>query len=143
MISATALEHLMRLGRQRGALDIDDIRQVLQVDTMSMEDLADAVVRLEDAGISVEIDPALLTRRREETSPQAAILASLPLRRSEQAAEVDHRLSNPGSSITTARGGLSPSARPTGKQAQGNAVIFVLAAALILLVLVVGVWHFV
>ncbi len=143
MISATAVEHLMRLGRQRGALDIDDIRQVLQVDTMSMEDLAGTVARLEDAGISVEIDPALLARRREGTSPPEATLASVPLRRGEQAAEVDDRLSNLGSSITTARGGVSPSARPTGKQAQGNAVIFVLAAALILLVLVVGIWHFV
>ena len=143
MIPATALEYLMRLGRQRGALDIDDIRQVLQVDTMSMEDLVDAVARLEDAGISVEIDPALLVRRREETSPQAATLASVPLQCSEQAAKAHHRLSNLSSSIAKARGVLSPSARPTGKHAQGSAVIFVLAAALILLVLVLGVWHFV
>jgi len=143
MISATALEYLMRLGRQRGALGIDDIRQVLQVDTMRMEDLADAVARLEDAGISVEIDPALLARRREETSPAEVTLASMPLQRSGQAAEADHRLSNLSSSITMARGVLSPSARPTGKHAQGSAVIFVLATALILLVLVLGVWHFV
>jgi hypothetical protein len=143
MIPATTLKYLMGLGRQRGVLDIDDIRQVLQVDTISMDDLADAVARLEDAGISVEIDPALLARRREGTSPQGSILASVPLQRSEQAAEPDHRLSNLNSSITTARGGLSPSARPTGKHAQGSAVIFLLAAALILLVLVLGVWHFV
>jgi len=143
MIPATTLEYLMRLGRQRGALDIDDIRQVLQVDTISMDDLADAVARLEDAGISVEIDPALLARRREQTSPAEVTLASVPLQRSEQAAEADHRLSKLNSSITTARGHLSPSTRPTGKYAKGSTVIFVLAAALILLVLVLGVWHFI
>ena len=143
MIPAPALEPLMRLGRQRGVLDIDDIRQVLRVDTMSMEDLADAVARLEDAGISVEIDPALLARRREETSPQEAALAAVPLQRSEQTAEAHHRLSELKSSITTARGDLSPSTRPTGKHAQGSAVIFVLAAALILLILVLDVRHFV
>jgi hypothetical protein len=143
MIPATALEYLMRLGRQRGALDIDDIRQVLQVDTMSMEDLADAVARLEDAGVPVEIDPALLARRRDGTSPQEATLASVPIQRSEQAAEASDRPSTLSSSIRTARGHLSASTRPTGKHAQGSAVIFVLAAALILLILVLGLWHFV
>ena len=143
MIPATALEYLMRLGRQRGVLDIDGIRQVLHVDTMSMEDLADAVARLEDAGISVEIDPALLARHRGGTSPQGATPASVPLQRGEQAAEADHRLSKLNSSITTARGDLRSTTRPTGKYVQRSAVIPVLAAALILLVLVLAVWHFV
>ncbi len=63
MISKTPLDDLMQLGRQRGALEIDDIRQVLEVDTMPPEELADVVVWLDEAGILVEIDPVLLAFR--------------------------------------------------------------------------------
>jgi len=41
MISTTAVDHLMQLGRRRGGLHIDHIRQVLPVDTMTIEELAD------------------------------------------------------------------------------------------------------
>jgi Sigma-70 factor, region 1.1 len=68
MISTTAVDHLMQLGRRRGGLHIDDIRQVLPVDTMTIEELADVVARLEEAGIAFEIDenlaPSLSLRQR-------------------------------------------------------------------------------
>ena len=61
MISTTTVDRLIQLGRRRGGLVIDDIGQALPVNTMSTEELADVLARLEEAGISVEIDPALLT----------------------------------------------------------------------------------
>lgn len=144
MIPAPALEYLMRLGRRRGALDIDDIRQVLQVDTMSLDDLADAVSRLEDAGISVEIDPALLTRRRRERSPPEATLASLSVQDSEPTAKIRPWPSMPNPSIAMAKGEVTFSTRQAGKHAYGSTVVFVLVAALtlfILLIAVLGIWH--
>lgn len=50
----------MEMGRQRGGLDIDDIRRALPVDTMSIEELSDVLAHLEEAGIPVEIDSVLL-----------------------------------------------------------------------------------
>jgi hypothetical protein len=61
MISTTAVDRLMQLGRRRGGLEIDDIRQALPIDTMTIEELADVMARLEKAGISVEIDAGLLS----------------------------------------------------------------------------------
>ena len=61
MISTTAVDHLMQLGRRRGGLHIDHIRQVLPVDTMTIEELADVLARLEEAGIAFEIDAGMLT----------------------------------------------------------------------------------
>ena len=43
----------MEMGRQRGSLDIDDIRRTQPVDTMSIEELADVLARVEEAGIPV------------------------------------------------------------------------------------------
>ena len=68
MISTTAIDRLMQLGRRRGGLEIDDIRQALPVDTMTVEELADVVARLEEAGISVEIDTGLLTPHHRKTA---------------------------------------------------------------------------
>ena len=45
MISTTAVDRLMQLGRRRGGLQIDDIRQALPVDTMAIEELADVTFR--------------------------------------------------------------------------------------------------
>jgi MFS superfamily sulfate permease-like transporter len=66
MISTTAVDRLIQLGRRQGGLEIKDIRQALPIDTMTIEELADVVVRLEEAGISVEIDAALLTPRHQK-----------------------------------------------------------------------------
>ena len=68
VISTTAVEGLMEVGRQRGGLDIDDIRRALPVDAMSIEELADVLARLEEAGISVEIESTLLTPRHRNNT---------------------------------------------------------------------------
>jgi len=77
MISTTAIDHLMQLGRRRSGLHIDDIRQVLPVDTMTIEELADVVARLEEAGI--EIDAV------KSASPQWVNLVAETLKLSEGA----------------------------------------------------------
>jgi sigma-70-like protein len=83
MISTTAIDHLMQLGRRRSGLHIDDIRQVLPVDTMTIEELADVVARLEEAGI--EIDAV------KSASPQWVNLVAETLKLSEKARVALHR----------------------------------------------------
>ena len=41
----------MEMGRQQGGLDIDDISRALPVDAMSIEELADVLALLEEAGM--------------------------------------------------------------------------------------------
>jgi hypothetical protein len=53
-------ERLQELGKQQGGLTPNDLHQVLDVDRLSTDELSDMLVRLEQAGVSVEIDPALL-----------------------------------------------------------------------------------
>jgi Sigma-70 factor, region 1.1 len=143
MIPKKALDYLMQLGRQRGALEIDDIRQVLEVDTMTTEELADVVARLDEAGIPVEIDPALLAPRPPKMTPHEARPASESLRRSEQPSSGRHPLSKLESSVTAARGNLGRSVGQARKHVQGPPAIFVVVVALVLVLLALGVWRFV
>ncbi len=51
---------LLQLGKQQGGLTPHDLQQVLDVELLSTDELSDMLVRLDQAGVSVEIDPALL-----------------------------------------------------------------------------------
>ena len=69
MTSTTAVESLIEMGRQRGGLDIDDIRRALPVDTMSIEELSDVLAHLDEAGIPVEIDFDLANSSPPKSAP--------------------------------------------------------------------------
>src|ERR671912_1156990 len=51
---------LLQLGKQQGGLTPHDLQQVLDIELLSTDELSDMLVRLDQAGVSVEIDPALL-----------------------------------------------------------------------------------
>ena len=140
MISATAFDRLMQLGRRRGVLEIDDIRQALPVDTMTIEDLADIVERLEMAGISVDIDPALLTAHHQKVLLQDVNPAAQPAQQSEGLTTLRGGLSRLKSSIEAARGNASRTCRP--KHGQISTSIFVVVAVLTLLLLALVAWFF-
>jgi Sigma-70 factor, region 1.1 len=59
-IDRTSLERLTALGRQKGRLTNQDLEEGLPVDRMSAEDIALVVAHLEEAGIPVDLDDALL-----------------------------------------------------------------------------------
>ncbi|MDQ6734012.1 MAG: RNA polymerase sigma factor region1.1 domain-containing protein [Nitrospirota bacterium] len=143
MRSTTAVESLMETGRQRGGLEIDDIRRALPVDAMSIEELADVLARLEEAGISVEIDPALLTGRHRKMTLRGAKPATEPPQHSERMT-VDHgRLAILASSIKAARDNSSRAPGPAQPYVKRSGTIFVIAAVLILALLTIVVWRFV
>jgi hypothetical protein len=60
MISDNDFDRLIELGRRKGRLDIDDIKEMMPIDTMTTEDLAGLVILLEEHGIAIELDPELL-----------------------------------------------------------------------------------
>jgi hypothetical protein len=51
---------LLQLGKRQGGLTPHDLQQVLDVERLSTDELSDMLVRLDQAGVSVEIDPSLL-----------------------------------------------------------------------------------
>jgi hypothetical protein len=63
----------MQLGRRRGGLQIDDIRQALPVDTMTIEELADVVARLEEAGTANTVYARAASGHAAAAPPSAAI----------------------------------------------------------------------
>jgi hypothetical protein len=55
-----SFKRLLWLGKQQGGLTPHDLQQVLDVERLTTDELSDMLVRLDQAGVSVEIDPALL-----------------------------------------------------------------------------------
>ena len=53
-------ERLLQLGKQQGGLTPHDLQQVLDLERVRPDELSDMLERLDQAGVSVEIDPALL-----------------------------------------------------------------------------------
>ncbi len=66
-----ALERLMTLGRKRGHLTTGDLENELPVSAMSPDELALVIVHLEEAGVPVELDAALLAPGGGAPAPEA------------------------------------------------------------------------
>ncbi len=69
--SEEALIDLISRARQGGSLTMEDLRQALPVDSMTVEDISQVLARLDQAGFDVEIDPALLSPE-DKTAPKDA-----------------------------------------------------------------------
>lgn len=76
MIDEQKLAKLRELAAPRGFLTTDDVRQALPVERMSADEIAMLMLRLEEAGIAVELDADLAgaPRRRKPTAPETPII---------------------------------------------------------------------
>jgi hypothetical protein len=142
MIPATTFDLLIRMGRARGGLEVDEIRQVLPVDAMTAEELADVLTRLEEAGISIEIDAALLAPRHRKTAMHQSQLATENSQYGEGATADHVHLSRLASSIKAASGNSRPILSHALMYVQMPATIFIITAAVILFLFVLSVWLF-
>jgi hypothetical protein len=72
MIEERTVQELIALGRPTGHLTSEQLKQVLSVESMSIDELAEVVLRLERAGIDVDLDPDLLepNRRSADAFPR-------------------------------------------------------------------------
>jgi hypothetical protein len=66
---ADIVDRLVALAARRGSLSTDELRQFLPIDAMSVDELASVIGRLEDRGVTVDIDPALLSPSRRPSEP--------------------------------------------------------------------------
>ena len=142
MISIEMFDRLVELGRQRGGLKTDDIRQVLRVESMTGEELVDVLMRLEVAGVSIEIDPALLIPRHRQMPPQPMKTAARTSPESVPPVTSDPRLSELGSPIKSVRGSAHRPPELAGIFVKMRGSIFLLVAALMLIVLALAFWRF-
>jgi hypothetical protein len=55
-----ALTNIIGLARQRGSVTMEDLRKALPVNSMTEEELAHVLARLDEAGFDVEINPTLV-----------------------------------------------------------------------------------
>ena len=74
-----ALVDLIDLARRRGKLTMEDLRNALPLESMSVEDISLVLTRLDKAGFDLEIDPDLLLPENK-IAPQA----TAPVTTSEQ-----------------------------------------------------------
>ncbi len=134
------LDALTRLAGVRGTLSAEELRQLAPVDTMSVEDVAALIAELDARGVTVEIDPALLTPRHP-VSAEARAAAPVTPRPRTQAPPAPTR------SPTEASGSAGSSPAPTPargarRPSQAAVAIAVLAAAVVAVVVVALVWAF-
>ena len=133
------LNRLIELGRTCGRLTTDDLRRALPIETMSTEELESAIVRLEDVGIEVEIDPTFLR-----------VSGQVGIRRDWNAARLPNDLDKPAANQNEApRSPVFLSAAPTQggritsevRRSRASSAGFILIAVLCLALVVWAFWR--
>jgi len=130
------LDRLIALGRRRGSLTVDDLDKNLALETLSRSQLADILKAIENAGVSVEIDPALMTerpgheRRDVVRSSPASAEESIPVNR-EKLASLD-------SSIRRLKRQAAATSHLPHQHRGGT--VFLAAAVLTCILLLVALW---
>ncbi len=64
-VNEARLSQLINAARERGTFSIDELRDAFPITDMDAEDVSSLIARLEEAGISVEIDPRLFSPRHD------------------------------------------------------------------------------
>jgi hypothetical protein len=64
----SAIRRLQEIGRQQGHLTLEQVKSLLPVDEMTPDELGRALLRLEEAGVEVELDEDLMRPRPDASS---------------------------------------------------------------------------
>ncbi|GJD63587.1 RNA polymerase sigma factor region1.1 domain-containing protein [Methylobacterium frigidaeris] len=129
------LDRLVTLGRSQGGLTPDDLRRALPVDRMSAEDIAMVLIELEEAGISVDPDEALLQAGRP-LPPSGTVRLPEP-KAVEAAAPAIESLPAATAAPTP---GPRPAPPPAARGGAHRAVVWAGLAALVLALVVLALW---
>src|SRR5215210_3868012 len=139
MIDEGRLQDLIDLGQTKGRLSTEDLQEVIPVDTMSLEELAEVILRLERAGIDVEVDPALLEREPGTAARRPALVETLP----DSALGTEGRATAAGTvSATTAAPAAPPDSRgvqPSWGSFNVSATVLI-AFGIVMFLVLIAVW---
>jgi Sigma-70 factor, region 1.1 len=78
-VDGRAIGRLAAIDRRKGHITLADIEAIFPVDAMSPEEIGQTMVRLEDAGIDIEFDKALLRSRSDARTVNVATLRARPV----------------------------------------------------------------
>jgi hypothetical protein len=114
----TDVRALMDVGRRAGRVSTDDFRRLLPIDSMSPEDIANVVLRLEERGIAVDLDPNLFVPGSKPSRPSGDMPDSVATLRPEPPSRrapgpqgaVDAPVASPGPPLS-ARLKIAPQSR--------------------------------
>jgi hypothetical protein len=137
-VTAAQFQSLVDVGRRKGGLSTHDIQQVLPVEAMSADELAQTIARLEDMNIPVELDPSLQTPDHRSPPPLGRVReAVLPPGRTDASASPRQRADSGGAAV----GNGGRAARADARNTAGKAIWPLLAGiALVLLLVAVWIW---
>jgi hypothetical protein len=142
MTDADIVDKLTRLADGRGALSAAELRRVVPVETMTVEDIAE----LEERGVTVAIDAALLSSRHAVLPETRAAAAGRPRIETQPPAPSVKPVAStsaPAAASGPAASSSPPARSGTATQPSQRAVaIAVLAAAVVVVMLVALVWAF-
>jgi hypothetical protein len=97
-------ERLLQLGKQQGGLTTDDLQRVLDLERLSLDQVSEMLLRLEDAGVSVDIEPAILKPRSGSAGTNQQPDISLLEAREPPLPQASRASSDPGSAPEGAKG---------------------------------------
>jgi len=137
LVDEEKLRRLVQTGRERGIVTIGDLRAALPVELMTPAEIAEAVERLEDAGVPVELEgwlsrPAPGRAADAPTAGAAAPSDPTPNTASAAPAAAQRR---PAPPVRTPDAAAAPAtaARPATALGVALAVLLIVAAVLLLL----------
>ncbi len=130
-IPSAVLDGLVEQGRKRGRLTTDDLTRALPIHAMTPDEIALVVAHLEDAGVPVEVDEALLGGRPRPIAQNAVPAARLREPAAAQAA--------PAPVAASPGGHHAPAASPPATAAEPMTVPLMVFALAFVVALVV--WY--
>jgi hypothetical protein len=130
------LDRLIILGRSQGGLGPDDLRRALPVDRMSAEDIAMVLIELEEAGIPVDPDEALLPSGGRPLPPSGTVRLPEP----KPAEGATPALESPPAATAAPAPNPREAAPEPARGGAHRAVVWAGLAALVLALVVLALW---
>jgi hypothetical protein len=128
------LDQILEIGRRRGRLTVDDLSKYLPIEHMSAAELTETIAAIENAGVTIDIDPDFLKGRPRLVEP---IEPNPPTTGTDAVEDGHERLAELDSSIRQSQRQIRP-ARDTGRYKGGT--VFVAIAAVVCALVVIAVW---
>jgi hypothetical protein len=131
-LDRNTLDRLIDLGRRQGQLTTEDLRASLPIESMSAEEIALIVIHLEESGVAVELEDSLLRPNPGPTPPATMSAEIIPFPRPAKPRP------KPKVALLETVAAAPLAARPQPEAGPSRAIHWIVAAAAVLALAVVG-----
>ncbi len=130
------VDRLTRIAGGRGSLSADQLRQAVPVEAMSIEEIASLIAALEERGVSVEVDPALMSPRHPLSPEARAAAAARPVAESPPRAAPNRASAQTAAPASSLPPRQPRSAGPPSWRAAAVALVALVVVAVVLAALI-------